>query len=299
MNVSVIVCTRNRADCLPGLFNSLERLIVPEGFRWEVVIVDNASTDGTREICSPFVKKNPKRFVYVHEPRKGKSIALNTGVNAAKGEILVFTDDDCIADEHWLTATAREFAADPDVGVVGGRVELYDQRDKPFTIITRREQIELRGVFSKSSPEGPLLFNSVVFGCNMAVKRDVFRRVGNYDVSLGPGTATKSIEDIEFVYRAFRNGFKVIYCPTVLVYHNHGRRTDEAVNALQFDYVRGRGAFYAKHIFGDYQVFQCAFWDVYRVAKRICTGKSVRWSVQYLHALAGGVLARMFGRRAR
>lgn len=279
------------------LLRSLERLVVPESIRWEVVVVDNDSTDGTWDICEPFLKAQPERFVYVHEPRRGKSIALNTGIDAAKGDILAFTDDDCIVDESWLAAVVSEFTADPNVTVLGGRVELYDKRDKPFGIITCREKVTLKSVFSRSSPEGSL-FNNVITGCNMAAKREVFRKAGNFDVFLGPGTESKSVEDLEFLYRALKNGFKVVYYPSVIVYHNHGRRTDEAVKALQNDYIRGRGAFHGKYAFADWEVAQRAFWDVYRESKRIFKGESIRESLGYLRLLMGGALVSIFDRRA-
>jgi glycosyltransferase involved in cell wall biosynthesis len=126
MKLSIIIASYNRADSLLKFLRGLSHQVVPDGVDWEVVIVDNNSSDGTKSAIVPFVQETPPRCIYLLESRQGKSIALNAGLRAATGEILVFTDDDCIPDPKWLATIAREFASVPSLGVLGGRVELFD-----------------------------------------------------------------------------------------------------------------------------------------------------------------------------
>jgi GT2 family glycosyltransferase len=90
----------------------------------------------------------------------------------------------------------------------------------------------------------------------MALKRRVFDDVGMFDPMFGPGRVA-CCEDIDLVYRAQRKGLKFMYLPEMLVYHNHGRRTDDDVRRIQRQYIAGHGAFYAKHVLrGDHVAFE-------------------------------------------
>jgi GT2 family glycosyltransferase len=255
MKLSVIIASFNRSQSLLHVLREFSRQIVPKGVEWEILIVDNNSTDGTADVVSQFVSADPDRYKYLRENRQGKSHALNTGILAATGEIVVFTDDDCIAAPDWLSSIASEFSADPSLTILGGRVELYCKDDRPVTIRTYKERI----LFSKAEQ----LF-SLIPGCNMSIRKSVFEAVGEFDPLLGPGTQMGAVsEDTDFIYRVFKKGFKIAYSPDVLVYHNHGRRTDEQVQSLNHKYVVGRGAFYCKHILkADVCVLKMAYWEV-------------------------------------
>lgn len=263
-------------------------MVVPSIFRWEVLIVDNGSTDGTADACKEFMGKNPERFIYVLEPRKGKSIALNNGIRAAKGNILAFTDDDCIVDKHWIEAIMAEYAADPRLGVLGGRVELYDPHDRPLTLVTALEKsvlLSARELFP--SPQ--------IIGANMAAKTAVIQSVGGFDQFMGPGTNAHAAEDADFLYQALKKGFKVVYCPSVLVYHKHGRQTDEEVMAMSYQYDVGRGSFYIKHILeGDRKIARMFLGDLKWTLNRILAFKEIKYRTRFLRGLLTGVMSRLF-----
>jgi GT2 family glycosyltransferase len=291
MKLSIIIASYNRAESLLQFLRELSQQIVPEGVNWEVVIVDNNSTDGTKSALAPLVEQNPLRYKYLLESRQGKSIALNSGLLAATGEILVFTDDDCIPDPKWLATIAKEFASDPDLGVLGGRVELYDKQDRPVTIrnFPERTLIESRDQL--------FLF---LIGANMSIRRKVLDAVGEFDPFLGPGSRIGAVmEDLDLLYRVFREKFKIVYSPDTLVYHNHGRTTDAQIRALNHRYVVGRGAFYCKHILrGDRNVLKMAYWEFSSLTKGMIkdlfAGKKVQEPGRLLWALlvgAGGRLA--------
>ena len=198
--------------------------------------------------------REPTRVHYLLETNPGKSFALNRGIRESSGEVVAFTDDDCIPGPHWLENIAHEFATRPDLGIVGGRVELYDLRDLPITIRTSRERL----VLSK----GADVF-SFIAGCNMAIRREVLDKVGEFDTKLGPGSPADAADDPDYVYRAFRMGSCVEYVPDILVFHNHGRRSSLDAKALTRNYLRGRGSFYAKHILGgDKDALKMAYWEL-------------------------------------
>lgn len=260
MDISIILCTYNRCKSLRKVLENLKNLNVPETNSYEVLVVDNNSTDGTRLVVESFMKSGFTNLRYHFEGRQGKSFALNTGVEESKGRILAFTDDDCIVDQNWLVAIIKEFESCPHVGGIGGRVELYDKAAAPVAQRIHRERLLL------SRPEHPLL---MIIGCNMAFRRNVFDMIGGFDVGLGPGTKIGAVsEDLDFLYRAHKSGLKLVYSPDVLVHHDHGRSNDIHTESLRKRYTIGRGALYCKHILtGDRDILKMAYWEISSLLK--------------------------------
>jgi glycosyltransferase involved in cell wall biosynthesis len=290
MKLSIIIASYNRSQSLLAFLRELARQVVPDEVEWEAVIVDNNSTDNTRTEVAPLLQAYPHKFEYFFESRQGKSRALNTGIAKARGEILVFTDDDCIPDPHWLAAIAHEFTSDPSLDVLGGRVDLFDKQDRPVTIRNFPERTLI------SSRDQLFLF---LIGANMAIRRRVLDVVGAFDPFLGPGSRIGAVmEDLDLLYRAFREKFKVIYSPDVLVYHNHGRTTEAQIQALNHRYVVGRGAFYCKHILaGDRNVLKMAYWEVSALSKSLLkdmfAGRKFQEHGRLLWALLVGATGRL------
>jgi GT2 family glycosyltransferase len=290
-HVSVVVCTCNRSESLRQALQSMKRQNNPMTFHWELIVVDNDSVDDTRKVVQEFLRDAATlQIKYLFEKKRGKSYALNCGIKASEGNVLVFTDDDCVVELDWLASIVKEFESDPSLAVLGGRVELYDERDRPVTVRRFRSRIPLVSTAQ--------LFN-LIPGCNMAVRREVFERVGEFDVSFGPGTAIV-VDDVDFVYRAFMLGFKIVYSPEVLVYHNHGRRTDRQQRAIEKAYVIGRGAFYCKHIISkDRNVLKMAYWEICslmnRTFKNLAKGSFSGCEARFLVYLFNGA-ARQIGK---
>src|SRR5262245_12262714 len=103
-DVTVIICTWNRVKLLEETLVFLGGMNAPSAFRWEVVVVDNNSTDTTRELVARMAASFPTRLDYVFEPRQGKSHAMNTGARASTNPVLAFVDDDVRVAREWLTA---------------------------------------------------------------------------------------------------------------------------------------------------------------------------------------------------
>lgn len=259
--ISVIVCTRNRAHRLEQTLKSLQEMAVPAGLPWELVIVDNNSSDNTKEIIDDFINKSDLNAKCIIEKHQGLSHARNMGIQESSGDIIAFTDDDCIVDRHWVTSISKEFQSGESIAGIGGRVELYNKLDRPVSIRVHRE----RTIFSSIDR----LFNLII-GCNMAFARYAFDEIGMFDENFGSGTRFASAEDSDFLYRAYKKGLKIIYSPDVLVYHNHGRRNDDQIKALYKGYAIGHGAFYCKYmLMADKDVFHLACSDVSSLIKQI------------------------------
>src|SRR5688500_504515 len=107
MDASVLICTYNRARLLEATLASLAAMRVPPDLHWDVIVVDNNSTDGTRAVIESHVHAFPVALRYVFEPRQGKSHALNSGAAASAAEVIAFTDDDVRIDPDWLEAAVE------------------------------------------------------------------------------------------------------------------------------------------------------------------------------------------------
>jgi GT2 family glycosyltransferase len=247
MKLSVLICTRNRAKSLAA---TLERFFAQRfagDYEYELLIVDNASTDETKKVAERFAS----RVRYLFENRPGLSRARNAAIKAAQGEILVFTDDDVLVAENWLDEIHREFSSDLSLSVLGGRVLLAREGLQEVAVFTLNERREI--VF----PNG----GGVAMGANMAFRREVFDRVGLFDVRLGAGTFFAGGEDIELFYRALKAGYKFVYAPNVLVYHDHDRETSQQACRLIYGYGKAYPAYILKHaLLGDRYAMRMVYW---------------------------------------
>jgi glycosyltransferase involved in cell wall biosynthesis len=256
---------------------------------WEALIVDNDSSDDTKAVIESFLEKYPFRFRYLFEKRRGKSLALNAGIQAATGKLLAFTDDDCVVDPNWVIEMVRQFSLDPTLGVIGGRVEPGNSGDQGLTVRRSRQRSLLLSVDQ---------LYSLILGCNMVFARRVIDEVGLFDPDVGPGALIESGNDIDILYRAFKRGIKIAYEPSILVYHNHGRVAESEVFAIRKNYAVGRGAFYCQQILaGERDVLRMAYWEIVSLLKNsargIVAGRESREDVGFLWALMIGVGKRM------
>ncbi len=250
MFISVVICTYNRASRLAETLEHYQSLEIPAGVEWEIVVVNNRSTDNTSDVIADVARRTTLPLRQVHEPLPGLGAARNRGISESKGSVIAFTDDDIFPAKDWLCQIAAEFERDPQLAGIGGRVELHNPLDLPITIRTWRERFEMVGTWN--------LLGGIP-GCNMAFRREVIENVGGFDADFGAGAPLVSAEDIEFIFRGIRKHQKLVYCPDLLVTHDHGRRTQDQADALMKSYLVGRGAMYAKHILrGDFQMMRLA-----------------------------------------
>jgi glycosyltransferase involved in cell wall biosynthesis len=236
--ISLIVCTRNRAESLPACLNSIEQAAVANrAVEVELLIVNNGSTDATAAVLRAWQRSTSVPCRVLLAEQRGLSHARNCGLEHATGKIIAFTDDDCTVARDYLTQVERAYAADAGPALRGGRVELGDPRDLPFTIKTDLAPQRFTG----GHPGG------FIHGCNLTMSRSALELVGRFDTRLGAGQPIGAAEDSDFVYRAHRSGVMVLYDPSIVVFHHHGRRDFAEVKLLQDVYNLGNGALYAKH----------------------------------------------------
>src|SRR5262245_4311075 len=119
---TVLICTYNRARALGETLDSLARMTVPSAVSWDVLIVDNNSSDDTAAVVRDRQGAFPVPLEYLHEPRQGKSYALNTGLAAGRSSFVVFTDDDVLVEPDWLQAAIAPMTADAGIDYTGGPV---------------------------------------------------------------------------------------------------------------------------------------------------------------------------------
>ena len=228
--VSVIVCTFNRDRLLEKALDSIIQSTLPPGFSWEIVVVDNNSTDRTREITQDLSRQHGQLVRYVFEPRQGKSHALNTGVHEARGEILAFVDDDVVVDSAWLHNLTASLHDGRWAGA-GGRILPAESFSPP-------PWLALDGPYSLAwmiyahfdLGEQPRLLDGAPFGTNMAFRKAMFTKYGGFRIDLGPagnsGTPRFN-EDTEFGRRLMAAGERLRYEPGAIVYH---RVPDERIS---------------------------------------------------------------------
>ena len=235
MQLSLVLCTRNRATQLAESLRSLTRLEYSEP--WELVIVDNGSSDQTQAVIESF--RASLRIKSMIEPRPGLGRAHNRALRIVEGEIVVFTDDDCYPEPDLLSMVTRCLEEDLGLGFVGGRVLLYDPTDYRSTIQEKESRQDLR--------PGEFFPTGLIHGANFACRRKALDSVGGFDDRFGPGTPFVC-EEVDVMVRMLAFGWKGVYDPRLVVYHHHGRKTRAQAVQLKRRYDKGRGAYYAKSL---------------------------------------------------
>lgn len=240
--LSVIVCTRDRK---PGLMRCLRSVIdSAAASSWpvemEIVVVDDGSEDGTAEAVQTLAAEERRATVrLIRQPGLGLSAARNTGVAKARGALLAFIDDDCIASPPYVAELIARFAGERELVLRGGRVVLGDPLDAPLTICPsdRAERLDRR-----------FDVGGFILGCNMAMRREVLDALGPFDERLGAGSSLRSGEDTDMIIRAVTGGIAVEFTGDMTVHHFHGRRTRQQVLSAQRNYNIGNGALMAKYM---------------------------------------------------
>lgn len=256
MDLTIVMSTCNRATDTQRFLESLETTQCRPEIQWEVIVVDNNSTDQTSPIVSAYIEHAGYPLKLIKETQKGKSAGVNAGIHVARGRILALTDDDVIVTPNWVQGIIDYFEKNELAGCVGGMVKLFNPEDAPITIKTDPTPAIVD--HTNFTPH-----NTPVFGCNASIRRSVLEKIGLLDVELGPGIPTRAAEDIDLVYRVVKAGFQAHYVPSIVVFHNHGRRTEEQIRRIRRDYGYGMGALYAKYFkLSDRKIMRCAYWDI-------------------------------------
>jgi glycosyltransferase involved in cell wall biosynthesis len=234
--LSVIVCTRNRPDSLQKCLHALTK---SEDRNFELIVVDNS--EGDPEVTS-LLAEFPE-FRYVNEKRKGLGIARNSGIRAATGQIIAFTDDDVTVGKNWTQKLKMSFQ-DPLTMAVTGLVLPTELETLPQYLFEKYWGFN-RGYIPKTFDHRFFLDHAykgvpvweIGAGANMAFRREAFDLMGVFDERLEAGAAGCS-GDTEYWYRILAEGWNCRYDPDLVVYHEH-RKTPEALRNQLYQYARG------------------------------------------------------------
>jgi glucosyl-dolichyl phosphate glucuronosyltransferase len=222
MRLDVIIPTYNRRRLLESALESLFAAAVPDGLDVGVAVVDNASTDGTREVVERFQERFGQQVAYVHEPLRGRSRALNAGIAATRGELVGTIDDDERIDADWYATIYQAFSA-PDLDFIGG--PYLPQWASPPPDWVPPEYGAVIGVVDGGDRRVPFdrQFGGILMGGNAVFRRSILERVGPYATWLGrTDRGLESCEDQELYDRLLAAGAKGLYLPALKIYHHIG-----------------------------------------------------------------------------
>lgn len=181
--ISILMATRNRAGILRQVLDHYERLEAPRG-GWKAIVVDNGSTDETRDLVDSYASRLPIEYVY--EGNAGKSAALNAGFSRIAGDLLLFTDDDILPPPNWLVRYEQEAAARPEYDVFGGAIVCKWPSEPPQWMIAD-ERIAM-ACFAYTDPAmvtGPVE-HTLLYGGNFAIRTSVLPRSPLFNTAVGP-----------------------------------------------------------------------------------------------------------------
>jgi glucosyl-dolichyl phosphate glucuronosyltransferase len=217
MFVTVTIQTYNRAAVLAETLESLRSLRCPAGVEYEILVVDNNSTDGTPQVIREYSAILAPWLRSVFEPRQGLSHARNRALQEAKGEIVSFLDDDVIVDPDWLSAVTGAFAAHA-AAVVGGKSYLIYRSPRPRWLSEHYEFFLSRLDYGDRAIVG---IDKDLYGLNFSVRKDLVAQAGGFNPSLGRcgGVSLRSGEESDLLCRIRRLGGVVVYEPKAVVGH--------------------------------------------------------------------------------
>jgi glycosyltransferase involved in cell wall biosynthesis len=215
--ISAIICTHNREHYLG---TAIDSLLSQELDSFEVIVVDNGSSDRTREVVES--RLGNARLRYIYEPTIGLSVARNTGANAAQGEILAYLDDDAIASLHWLRSLCEAYQKNARLAIAGGKVTLLwtDGMTPPAWLSEN-----LAGNLGSYDLGDDWVYidrpSLTPRGLNYSIRKTFLQEIGGFDLNLGRvGKNLLSNEELHMTDLALKTGWQVAYLPDACVAHH-------------------------------------------------------------------------------
>jgi glucosyl-dolichyl phosphate glucuronosyltransferase len=280
MRVTVLICTYNRAVYLRKMLESIVASVVPDSVSWEVLIVDNNSSDQTPQVAEEFAARFPGRFRYIFEPKQGKSNALNSGVRSSGGDVIAFADDDVKVEPTWLWNLTKPLEDNTWAGV-GGRTLMAEAFSPPRWLLLSGTH-NLAGILAAvfDFGEEPRELDWAPYGANMAYRRSMFEKYGMFRSDLGP-SADRRIprpnEDTEFGRRLMAAGEHIRYEPLALVYHPVIRERIRKDYFLNWYFDFGRATVREVKRRPDILGIQRRYWTIAKIGTVKLMPQALRW----------------------
>ena len=241
LSVSVILCTFERTADLLATLGSIRQTEMPDGLSAELIVVDSSRTDETRRALHTMGDTIPGLPLRVlHEPRRGKAHALNTGIAAARGEVLLFTDDDVRVPRGWIEAMVRPILSGEADAVAGG-IHLAPGLHRPWMEGLHRAWMASTDVHNPQEPES-------LIGANMAFGRRVLERVPLFDTDLGAGSDLGGCDESLFSFQLRVAGYRIVSAYRCSVEHHFDPSRLERKSMLARARIEGRSwAYIVRH----------------------------------------------------
>jgi hypothetical protein len=239
MDASIVVCTRDRAASLSRALTSIAAMRRLDNFSWELLVVDNGSRDHTAAVVQGFADKLPVSLVSAEAP--GLSRARNCGVAAARGKYVIWTDDDVVVANDWLSAYAAAFAHWPEAAIFGGKIIPVLEQPSPRWFVECLDAFSDLLAARDFGPKPTALSESLLpFGANFAVRADVQRRF-TFDPALGAQPTKQRVGEETAVLQAIlRAGGTGVYVPDAVVHHQIPLSRQQRSHVMA--YYRAQGA---------------------------------------------------------
>ena len=267
-NVTVAVATKDRPEALA---RSIEAILSGETLPGQLIIVDQSRDDRTCRMVADAEWDQIVPVTYIQHSAEGLAVSRNTAVAHASRPIVVFTDDDCVADGRWLSSIVRKFESDDRPDVVTGRILPLGPDTPGFYAVSLRTS-EIPMTYSGRSI--PWKAGS---GANTAVRREWFQRIGRFDPRLGCGSPGRAAEDIDILYRLLKAGARLSYEPDAVVFHER-QEADRRLRSRP-SYGFGMGAFCALWVrrYDSFALWMLAQWCVERARALAVSSLRRRW----------------------
>lgn len=236
MNFTVVIPTYNGSERLPRVLDRLRTQAVPDSLRWEIVVVDNNSTDATAEIVRRYQQDWPAALPlhYVTETQQGLAYARQCGVEAAQGDWVGFLDDDTAPDENWVSAAYRFGQAHPKAGAYGGQIhgDFEVPPPKDFKRIQSFLAIKERGAQPHRYQPETL---SLPPGAGLVIRKQAWLE----SVPAQLQRTTRGGNDFEISIRMHRHGWEIWYNPDMHIYHHIPKKRLERDALIKLSHTVG------------------------------------------------------------
>lgn len=263
MNISVCICTYNRAEMLGDTIASITACHVPDGLKWECLVVDNNSKDHTKSVVEDKINENTDVLIkYISEPQQGLSYARNRAVNEAKGELLLFVDDDVLVDRNWVLEHWYGFK-NYDADIIGGPIEILWEGRRPQwlpdNMLPKLCYLDMGDEYILLAPSD----DRCLFGANIGFRHSIFQKYGLFDVKLGVSGKGQLVgEELDYQLRVMENNGRVIYIPKAKVQHRVQEWRLKKSSFIKRYYGIGKTQAYMNEAVKASTIFNIPLWSI-------------------------------------
>jgi len=262
LTISVVICTYNRAEYIYGVLQSLVKQDTPN-CKYEIIVVNNNSTDNTEEEVNRFIKDNIDiPLIYVIEEKQGLSHARNKGIKTAKGSIIAFVDDDAEVRKDYIKKIAEYVSLYPKYYAMGGKViPIFEEGKEPEWMSEYIERIvskvDLGDKVKDFKKKYPV-------GCNMIFRKEIFNLIGYFNIDLNLRS------DDRYIFNKIKAAkLKILYVPDVVVWHYIDKERTTKQSLIRISLLNGRSERIRLQKEGNIKVFFRFFDYLFRIVASV------------------------------